>query len=328
MKQIPLFFAIVFALTLAFSPAAVAQESLEERFAQLTESQKRELIGLIDAGRAAYDRGEFERALRYFRDGYDVFSHPDLLYRIALSHERLGEDAEAVRFYRQFLGEVPDADERGRIENTITVIERRLASQASKIRILTEPSGALVYINDKANGVAGYTPTELPVGAANYKVIIQKEGYSGIEELIDVPAGQTVVLKYTMVRTTSAPEPPSNVLPLTLTAIGLVSGLAAIYFVVEHKGAEKTAADIRATYGRDEGQRREQPYLEDSQMYQTLAWVGLGVSVFTLGWAALLWLDPDRNARSRAALVQPPAGLGLSITPGGRGLGLGWSGAF
>ncbi|MFU8806364.1 MAG: tetratricopeptide repeat protein, partial [Bradymonadaceae bacterium] len=100
MKHVLGCIALVMSLLFATSPVWAEDLTPEQAFEALSEAEKREFVGLIEAGVGAYDRGDFDRSLRFFMDAYDVFRHPDVVYRIALSHERLGEDAQALRFYR------------------------------------------------------------------------------------------------------------------------------------------------------------------------------------------------------------------------------------
>lgn len=321
MKQHFTWFCVFAAVALATTPDAAAQGT---PLAELTESQERELIGLIDAGRGAYDRGEFDRALRYFRDAYDLLAHPDILYRIALCHERLGEDEEAVRYYRQFLAEMPDAPERGRIENTIDVIERRLAARASKLRIHTEPPGASISINDRLNGVAGLTPTELPVAAGRYTVIIDKKGYESLEEQIDVPTGQTVVLRYSLRPVVPTPEPPSMVLPYVLLGTTAVAGVSAVAFGLLHRSTERQIERILGSGARTPEKEREVASLRnDSNLHQVLAISSAGLFVVGAVTTTVVWIY---TGNSSPAPVQPTAGLGASVTPDG--FGLRWSSHF
>lgn len=223
------------------SPAFAQQHS------SLTEAQQQELVRLIETGKSAYDEGQFDRALTNFRHAYDIYRHADIVYRIALCYERLGEDVEAVRYYRQFLAEAPTAPERPRIEKTIEVIEARIAK--SEIRVTTMPAKARVYINDVANGVAGETPTTLPVAPGNYTIIVHKDGYHPIEQLVSVASGKSLQLHYQL---SSLPQPaeapPKTARPSPITgpvvALGAIAVASGITSVVFFKSYKKRADDL------------------------------------------------------------------------------------
>ncbi len=292
--------------------AALAQSAGSSQ--ELSAGAKRELASLMKAGRAAYDSGEFERSLRYFQDAYAIYPHPNLLYRIALSHEKLGEDAEAARHYRKFLEKKPQTDKRKRIERTLEVIDERLANQASHIRINTNPSRATVYINDKVNGVAGTTPLELPISPGNYKLIIEKHGHETIEEVVDVPEGQTLAVNYALTERSTGAEASSDFPtgPFVLGVFGVVSGATATYAYGEY--AENRDQIERWDALKAEGEQRPSGYNrahDDKQFYGGLTWIGAGVAVGSLTWAAAWWLSSDDD--DDAVALIPSVG----VTPGG-----------
>jgi tetratricopeptide (TPR) repeat protein len=320
MKRTHLFVFLVALTTMTCfcaTQTAFAQDA-NRSYKSLSKAEKKELASLIEAGKSAYDRGEFEKSLRYFQDAYDIFQHPDLLYRIGLCYERLGEDQEAVRYYRSFLKEVPDAKERGRIEKQIRVIEERLAEKASRIRINTDPTGAVVFINDEINGPAGYTPTELPVSAGNYKLIIKKEGYKDVVDTVDVPEGQTVQLKYPLQAEGSATADGGGVSiskgPILLGALGIVSLGVGIFSYAKY--TEKQ--DLINSW-QDQSQNIERPAnfretYDERNLYRGLA-IGTGVvAIGALTWGTILLIQ-DLNAESGEAVIAPAPNQRMVITP-------------
>ena len=278
---------IITCLCLAWAPAAaIAQER------NLTSEQEAALVDLIEEGKTLYDQGEFSAAREKFRQAYEIYPHPDIIYRIALCHERLGEDQQAVQYYRKFLAEAPDAPERARVEKTIEVIEARIAK--SEIRVTTEPDGAVVYIDDEANGVAGYTPTALAVKPGNYKLIVKKEGYEPIRELVTVTAGATVQVRYQLTRvgTKAGDDPivqkkgrrrrPPSVAIVALGTVGVASGVAS-YILLSNYGETRAELDSKP---KSEFTREQFNRLQTKARTQLVAGIGTAaVSVFALIWA-------------------------------------------
>ncbi|WP_164856290.1 PEGA domain-containing protein [Lujinxingia sediminis] len=188
--------AVLAAMVVWLCSATAFAADPDQIFDELSEAEKVELIELIDAGSAAYDDGLFQQAADSFHQAYELVPLPDFLYRLGLAYERLGEDARAVEYYRSFLNQVPQAEERGRIESTIEVIERRLAARAkTAVEVITRPEGARVYVDSKESGMRGVTPIDLNVEAGSYTLFIELEGYESVEERVQVPEGQTVVLR-------------------------------------------------------------------------------------------------------------------------------------
>lgn len=288
-------FIVLLALQLAAGPAFAQARAFDE----LTPEQKQSLAKLVDTGKAEYDVGNFEASLESFQRAYDIYRHPDILYRMGLCYERLGEDAAAVRHYRQFLEEVPDAPERPRIEKTIDIIESRISR--SEIKISTDPEGAVVYIDDRANGVAGYTPTALPISPGNYRVIVAKDGYEDVEELVTVESGQTLQLRYQLTESTAvkakAPAPqdnPNTPKVVALVALGAASGVASALFFSGYSSAsdDLEALDRKRSIDKESVTRQEYDDTESSKFTNlTLGVVTAGVAVGALVWAYLLWSD-------------------------------------
>jgi hypothetical protein len=53
-------------------------------FEELSADDKQRLAALIDAAKRDYDVGNFESSLESFQRGYDIYTHPDILYRMGL----------------------------------------------------------------------------------------------------------------------------------------------------------------------------------------------------------------------------------------------------
>lgn len=310
---------LVLSIVLAFGPTPLWAQT--RSFDELSTEQKQQLADLIDSAKRDYDVGNFERSLEGFQRAYDIYPHPDILYRMGLCYERLGEDAAAVRHYREFLEKVPDAPERPRIEKTIDIIESRISR--SEIRVSTDPEGAVVYFDDSANGVAGYTPTALPVSPGNYRVIVQKEGYETVEELVTVEPGQTLQLRYQLTvkeKSTTAPTAHSDNVPkvAALAAVGAAAGIASGVFFMGYADAsdELDVLDRKRAADKDSVTRAEYEEVESSKTTNLVlgATTG-GIAVGAFVWAWVLW-SQDGSATAMVPIIGwqdgPQAGMSWS----------------
>lgn len=297
---------LLFSITAGFAffaffalPASVTAQAPKE----LSDSEKRELTSLMEAGQAAYERGEFERSLRYFTDAHELYAHPNLLYRIALSHEKLGNDEEAVSFYRQFLERRPDTKKRGRIEKTIKVLEERVADKQSLLRIKSSPAVATIFINETVNGASGTTPLEIPISPGTYTVIIKKEGYKTVEETVEVAEGETLSLSYSLAKEAELSDDdayyhfPTG--PLVLAGASVLSGVGA-YFAY---GEYSDASDQLEYYNtlREQGQQRPADYNathDNEQFYGAMTWIAGAAAVGGLTVATLWYFNDDAYAQA------------------------------
>lgn len=303
---------------------------------ELTKAQQKRVLELIDTGKAAYNEGRFDNALESFQAAHELYPHPDIVYRMALCHERLGEDEQAVRYYKRFLTQVPDAPERPRIEKTIQLIESRISK--SEIKIVTQPDGAVVYIDDVANGAAGYTPTELPVKPGNYRVIVKKEGFETVEELVEVRSGQTVGLRYQLnsVGSSGVVSGPgttdgnvsgkANTFDPTwviLMAMGFGAFTASVLFYQPYRSKVDNIEKLESN-----PQNVSREVVEEERSARDL-YLGLTIGTAALGVGLLIWswISYESTSGSSASLDREGAdwAFGLGVTPDGTGPSVGLS---
>lgn len=105
--------------------------------AQLTDEERDEQgRQLFLAGATAYEGGRYDVALANFQAAYELTNRGALLYNVALAHDRLRHDAEALTAYRTYLVEVPDNPHRVQVEARIEALERVEAERAEQAAAL------------------------------------------------------------------------------------------------------------------------------------------------------------------------------------------------
>jgi tetratricopeptide (TPR) repeat protein len=95
-----------------------------------TAEEKAKAREFYQSGLIHYDLGEFPQALASFKDAYRLVQDPAFLYNIAQCHRRLGQNAEALDFYRNYLRRSPSAPNHAEVERRIQEIEHEI--QAGK----------------------------------------------------------------------------------------------------------------------------------------------------------------------------------------------------
>lgn len=116
----------LYVCAIALGPAmALAQEDAPRAATSADDKEARELFRI---GKQAFEEGRFERALKYFRESYELSKRGALLSNIGTALDRLRRDQEALDVYRQYLESVPDAPNRRLIENRIRIIENAVAA--------------------------------------------------------------------------------------------------------------------------------------------------------------------------------------------------------
>lgn len=79
------------------------------------------------AGEKLYASGDFRAAIAEFAKADALAPSPILEFNIALCYEKLGDDAEALRRYRLYLREMPNAPNRAGVEAKIRALEAAAA---------------------------------------------------------------------------------------------------------------------------------------------------------------------------------------------------------
>lgn len=125
---------------LAASGARAQGDPLER-----SESDQAEARQAFRDGRAAFDEGRYEAALELFTRAYDLSHLADLLYNIALAHDRMRHDREALEVFRRYLDAVPAAANRPAVESRIRVLEAEIAREEALLAQANAPRGEEIW---------------------------------------------------------------------------------------------------------------------------------------------------------------------------------------
>ena len=87
-------------------------------------------------GLTHYDIKEYAEALAEFKNAYREVQDPAFLFNIAQCYRKLGQDVEALDYYRNYARRFPNAPNRSEVDRRIQEIERELES---KPRTITPP---------------------------------------------------------------------------------------------------------------------------------------------------------------------------------------------
>src|SRR6478609_1908298 len=72
-----------------------------------------------------YKLREFNSALDSFKEAYRNFEDPVFLYNIAQCHRQLGHKEEAIRFYKTYLHDVPNAANESEVRALMATLEQQ-----------------------------------------------------------------------------------------------------------------------------------------------------------------------------------------------------------
>jgi hypothetical protein len=75
------------------------------------------------SGASAFFRGEYEAAIQEYTTAYRLKKDPALLFDLGQAHKAAGHPAEALRFFKQYLIDLPAAMNRAEVEAKIASLE-------------------------------------------------------------------------------------------------------------------------------------------------------------------------------------------------------------
>jgi len=85
---------------------------------------------LFQAGKAAYESGNYSDALSFFEQAYARSKRAELLYNIGQAADRLRRDDTAIESFTKYLEQTPDAANRAEVEKRVKALqEARSARQ-------------------------------------------------------------------------------------------------------------------------------------------------------------------------------------------------------
>ena len=86
---------------------------------------------LFDKGAEAYRRGDFQRAVTLLLEAHTLDPQPVLLFNLGRAYEDLGQLDAAIATFTRYLGEDPNAVDRGAIEQRIETLKRQRDERAA-----------------------------------------------------------------------------------------------------------------------------------------------------------------------------------------------------
>jgi tetratricopeptide (TPR) repeat protein len=297
----------------AAPPTAEAEESARKTY---------------QAGAQAYAEGRFKDAIDLFLEAARIAPNAAFSYNIGLAYEQLGDPDNALRWYRDYLRELPNAPDRAEIEPRILDAERRLRERGvQQVTILSKPEGATVAVDGKPLGVTPWTGELAP---GRHKLTLMLREYADADQTFELPSDHAVDVSLSLSQmkkrdapqakeaaadTGVAPEAESaGVRPLTWIALGLgaTSLGAALGFELARSGAVESAREAPTNLaGKDEYDR--------AKSLETSARIAVGIgAAFAVAGGVLLYLDltsdPSGGTRTTGAVGCTPGSCGLTVT--------------
>jgi tetratricopeptide (TPR) repeat protein len=253
-------------------------------------------------GAQAFSKGHFADAVDLFLDANRAAPNPAFAYNIGLAYDQLGDTRNALRWFRAYLREVPNAPDRPQIEPRIEEAEKRLTARGvQQVTVLSDPGGATVVIDDQRLGVTPWTGELAP---GSHTVTLELPGYETQKQTFELTAEHALDVSLTLLEAEKAEAPAaaapvadkpvaahepsflSAVKPLTWASLGVtVVGLGTAIGFNAARGAEVDDAEHST-------QIAAQRHLDSANSDKTAARVFVGVgAAFAVASGALLYFD-------------------------------------
>lgn len=223
-------------------------------------------------GREYYQQARYPEAIEQFEQAYRAKPHGVIFFNLAQCYEKLGDVPNAIKHYRDYLRDIPNAEDRPTVETVIANLERRAKENAQQALVIrSTPTGADFRLDSEPRGK---TPFEGEVKSGSHLIELKLEGYEPATRLIVTSADQPTELEVPLKRSptnlnvaaTQVPTPRSTELRSShsrkwMWASFGISGIATSVALIAGASAEGQAATLRATKF---GNQQEVQSLHDS----------------------------------------------------------------
>jgi hypothetical protein len=186
----------------------LAQESVPTPGARPTAAQMAEAADRFQRGTEMFEENNLTAALAEFRRAQSIAPSYRLLYNIGQVCYLLRDYPCALQSFSRYLIQGGAAVPPGRKSDVQRDIER-LRARVARLRVVTDPPGAEVAVDDV---VLGRTPLAEPllVAAGRPRVSVTLAGYAPATKVVEVAAMETVTVRIDLQSLTAAGPAPAR----------------------------------------------------------------------------------------------------------------------
>jgi tetratricopeptide (TPR) repeat protein len=268
-----------------------------------------------EEGVEAYRATRYADAVRSFLEADALSPSAALSYNIARAYEKLADDAQTLRWYRNYLRLNPGAKNAAEVRGYVDALSAALAKRGiQQLTVLTTPPGATVAIDGTPLGVSPLT-VELRPGPHSAQV--SRRGFADVNGKFTLPEATPIDLSVTLqaTRADDAKAPDADretgrrfgIAPyVTLGAAAVCLGSAGIFEALRRSAQNSARSEqVQLAYEQD---------IDDMNSRQTTARVLLGVGgVLAATGVTLLVLNTPLTPESRARVAAVPGGATVSL---------------
>ncbi len=162
-------------------------------------------------GASAYREGRYREAIEAFARADALIPSAALSFNIARAHEKLGDPANAVIWYRDYLHRAGYASDRKRIEAHVAALEQTLTpSVTQRLSVSSSPEGALLRLDGEP---AGSTPWSGLLAPGAHRLELRLPGHVDVTRSVWVKPDGPVDVRIALPRITAPAMTPPIVRP-------------------------------------------------------------------------------------------------------------------
>ena len=267
---------------------------------------------LFERGIAAYKDGRYKDAIDAFLDAHREYPSPTLSFNTARAYDKMGDNAGALRFYREYLRQSLTATDRPAVEQVVGELEKKLQERGvQQVTVLSSVEGATVVVDDHPVGV---TPWTGEISPGTHTLKLRREGYQDTEQGFELEAQRALDVNVSMEAAKETPKPLPSASPGVKSTpapldTGKSGGVSVWTWTAFGVGAAALSGALAFELMRESAQndvKNEPTQLARYDAYdrmqsrQTTARVLAGVgAVATVAGGVLLYLDLSKGGKSK-----------------------------
>ena len=291
---------------LATAAGAEATSAAEQRRA----SAKAKYEEGVDAYRAA----RYADAVRLFLEADALSPSAALSYNIARAYEKLSDDAQTLRWYRNYLRLSPDSKNAADVQGYIHALSAALAKQGvQQLTVLTSPAGATVAIDGTPLGVS---PLTVELRPGSHSAQVSRRGYSDVTGNFVLPPATPIDLNVTL-QLAPTNQPTADATQESRRRFGIAPyvTLGAAAACLASAGIFESLRRSAQNSARNEHVQLEYEHdIDDMNSRQTTARVLLGVGgALAVTGITLLSFNTRLTPESRARVAAVPGGATFAL---------------
>jgi hypothetical protein len=270
-------------------------------------ADKQAAAKLVDAGIAAQDAKDYDKAIELYKRAYALVPHPTLMFNIGQAHRLAGRPAQAATFYKRYLELDPKGGESAAAHAALAAIHAGTAAGSTSQAISGQPSGPA-----KATGPAEVTqpgatrPDEPGKSGETPRTLAPVSPDSEPTTVGSTPAPMPALAPDAPLQTDTVASPGRTlrITGIVLGGAGLASAAVGVYFTtrVLHWEAEADKEGSPYTVSKPRG--------EAAQLRGDIAYGIAGA--LAIGGAVTYWLGHSKDQSARTTALAPVVGAGFA----------------